>query len=88
MTPFRLAEIALATWYIAFALSTTHGPFHLFEWIRTHLPLGGLTSCIICLAPWTALVLWLLPDGVIIWAFAAGGLALLLHSYSGWKFTA
>lgn len=86
MTPFRLAEIALSCWYIAFALSTTHGPFHLFEWIRAHLPLGGLTSCIICLAPWTALALWLLPDGVIIWAFAAGGLALLAHSFSGWKY--
>lgn len=87
MTPFRLAEIALATWAIAFMISTTSGPFHVFEWLRAHLPLGGLTSCIICLSPWVAFVLWIVPDGVIVWAFAAAGLALLLHSYSGWKFS-
>lgn len=86
MTPFRLAEIALATWAIAYMISNTSGPFHVFEWLRHYLPLGGLTSCIICLSPWIALLLWLVPDGIIVWAFAAAGLALLAHSFSGWKF--
>ncbi len=86
MTPFRLIEVALAAWYIAFVISVTLGPFHVFEWIRRHLPLGGLMECIICLSPWIALALWLVPDGVIVWAFAAAGLGLLLHSISGWRY--
>lgn len=86
MTPFRLVEIALAAWYLAFAISTSSGPFHIFEAVRKYLPLGGLTSCIICLAPWMALVLWLVPDGVIVWAFAAAGLGLLAHGLAGWRY--
>lgn len=82
----RFVLISLATWAIAFMVSNTSGPFHAFEWVRNHLPLGGLTSCIICLSPWIAVALWLLPDGIVIWALAAAGLALMLHSYVGWRF--
>ena len=88
MTPFRLIEIALATWIIAFMITTPTilGPFHVFKWIRTHLSLGGLTNCIVCLSPWIALLLWIVPDGIIVWAFAAAGLGLMLHSLTGWKY--
>lgn len=86
MTPLRLIEIALSAWYLAFVISTTSGPFHVFEWSRKRFYLGGLTSCIICLSPWIALGLWLVPDGVIVWTFAAAGLGLMLHSYTGWKY--
>lgn len=107
----RLLLIGLATWYISYALTSTHGPGGLFEWVREHVPHGrhgfddakfnsntgtalspplplknGLLDCPICLAVWVALILWFLPDGIVLWALAGAGLAMLLHGYSGWRF--
>lgn len=86
MTPLRLIEIALAAWYLSYAVAYTHGPFGIFNWLRIHYPLGGLTICILCLMPWIALSLWLIPDGVIVWALAAAGLGLMLHGLAGWRY--
>lgn len=86
MELIRLLEIALAGWCLSYAVTSTFGPFNIFHWLQSNVPLGGLTNCIICLMPWICLVLWLVPDGVIIWAFASAGLGLLLHSYTGWRF--
>jgi hypothetical protein len=86
MNILRFVEIALASWYVAFIITNTTGPFNIFKHIRTYLTLGGLTNCIICLIPWIALGLWLLPDGVVTWALASAGLGLAVHSSSGWRY--
>jgi hypothetical protein len=76
---------ALACWYIAYALTKTHGPFSAFEWMRKHLPHGGLLECPVCLAFWAALVLLLVPSGIVVNALAVAGLAMLAHGYTGWR---
>jgi hypothetical protein len=88
MTPFDLLRIALATWYVAYVVTSTSGPFKVFAFIRAHLPLGGLTTCIICLSIWAAAALYLLNPfaPVVIDALAIAGAALMLHAYSGWRY--
>jgi hypothetical protein len=34
MTPLELIELSAATWYIAYAVTKTHGPFGIFEKLR------------------------------------------------------
>ena len=85
MTPFELLTLSAASWYIAYALTATHGPFNVFLWIREHIPLGGLTSCIICLAPWVAAALYLLHIDALTNVLAIAGVALWAHSYSNWR---
>lgn len=83
---FTLIKIAAATWYISHALTSTHGIAGSFEWARKHLPHGGLLECPVCLAFWTALILVLVPYGIVIDALAIAGAAMLAHGYSGWRF--
>lgn len=85
MTPFELVIYAAACWYIAYAVTQTHGPFGVFEWLRKHIPLGGLTACIICLAFWVALVLRFIGPNPITDGLAVAGVALWAHSYFGWR---
>lgn len=80
----ELLTLSAASWYIAFAVTSTSGPFHAFEWIREHLKLGGLTTCIICLSIWIALILRLIGSNVVTDAFAIAGVALWIHAYSSW----
>lgn len=116
MTPFDLLKIILGTWYIAHAVTATHGPGGVFDWVREKLPHGrlgqkfivasrdpvsgemrqvnevefprnGLLDCIVCFAPYVALALLIAPVGVIADALAVAGGALLLHSFTGWRFT-
>jgi len=57
-----------------------------FVTLRRRLPLGGLTECIICLAPWCAALLFLLertPAAPLVWVLAIAGGALMLGSYTG-----
>lgn len=110
-----LLLIALATWYVSFALASTHGPGGVFEWVREHVWHGrrgqtgtgviydpdtkgskiiapseklhnGLLDCPVCLAFWVALILLLVPMGVVVQALAVAGAAMLAHSASGWRF--
>lgn len=46
----------------------------------------GLLDCIICFAPWVALALLLVPVEAIRDVLALAGGALLLHSFTGWRF--
>ncbi len=74
MKPLDLLILALATFYAAYAISATHGPWHVFGWLRDHLPLGGLAACLVCLSPWLAAlfyVLLLTPLAVIVYVPAA-----------------
>jgi hypothetical protein len=104
MTPFEFIKLIFGVWYIAHAVTGTHGPGGLFELMREKLPHGrrtitryaetamsrntlpGLLDCIICFAPWVALALLLVQVEVIRDVLALAGGALLLHSFTGWRF--
>lgn len=75
-----------SAWYVAYAVTSTHGPFNAFERLRKVTTLGGLLTCPVCLAFWAALVLLILPMGVITQALAVAGAAMILHGWSGWRF--
>lgn len=107
-----LLIIALATWYVSYAVTSTHGPGNIFEWVREKAWHGrtsyanaarvsskgevievdrrqiknGLLDCPVCLAFWVALILLLVPMGVVVQALAVAGAAMLAHSWSGWRF--
>lgn len=86
LNPLDLATLALATWYLAYALTKTSGPFHLFALLRERVSLGGLTTCIVCASPWIAgglYLLWLTPLQPIVVILAVAGLALMAGSYTG-----
>lgn len=77
--------LASATWYVAETITNKTGPWGVFAKLRERLPLGGLTSCIHCMAIWVAAVMWLLclyARPVVI-VFAVAGGALMLRSYTG-----
>lgn len=113
MSPFEFVKLIFGVWYIAYAVTNTHGPLGVFEWMREKLPHGrrtivvvskpitendpypivrdykklpGLLDCIICLAPWMALALLLVQVDVLRDVLALAGGALLLHSFTGWRF--
>ncbi len=81
----ELAGVSLATFYVAYAISNTHGPFGIFKWLKLNVPLGGLTECIVCLAPWCAALLWWLMGAVpiIVWFLAVSGAVTLAWRYTG-----
>jgi hypothetical protein len=86
MQPLDLLLTSLASFYVAYAVSSTHGPFHAFAWLRANVSIGGLLECLVCLSPWAALLfLWLLttPYSWIAWLFAAAGASVLLWRYTG-----
>lgn len=87
MNLLQLVTACAATWYIAYAVTKTHGPFGVFVWLRDHMPLGGLTTCIVCLTLWVALIIsWIMIGYVdIIQCAAIAGGALWLHGYTGWR---
>lgn len=83
-----LIVLAAATWYSAFVISSLDGPFHVFSTVRKQLPLGGMTGCRICLAPWCAVVLYVVYltelRGIVL-PLAIAGLALMAEAYTGVK---
>lgn len=86
LQPLDLLTLALATLYLSYALTKTDGPFHLFATIRQRLPLGGLSKCIVCAAPWIAVVFYGLlstPLQAIVEVFAVAGAAIVLAHYVG-----
>lgn len=86
MNPFDLLILSLATFYLSYAISSTDGPFHVFGWLRTHVPLGGLTACLVCLSPWFAAlfyVLLLTPLAVAVYVLAVAGASVLVWRYTG-----
>jgi hypothetical protein len=104
-----LVLIALATWYVSYALTSTHGPGGIFAWVRENVWHGrhgydttapdiatatgvartkhnGLLDCPVCLAFWAALILLLVPMGIVVQALALAGAAMLMHGLAGWRF--
>lgn len=118
MSPFDFLKLILGVWYIAYAVTNTHGPLGVFEWMRNatvfgysihgrhgvpmryrHVehgevtvdsgpiyPENGLLDCIICFAPYVALALLLINVQGVRDVLALAGGALLLHSFTGWRF--
>lgn len=86
MQPLDLLILALAVFYAAHALANTHGPFGSFEYLRARLPLGGVTSCTVCLSPWFAALFYVvLQTGAawLVWLFAAAGGSVFLYRWTG-----
>lgn len=86
MQSFDLLIVALATFYAAYAISSTDGPWRVFEWLRLHVPLGGLTKCLVCLSPWIAVLFYALmftPLYVTVDVLAISGASVLLWRYTG-----
>jgi hypothetical protein len=86
MQPLDLLIITLATFYAAYAISWSHGPWEVFQWLRRRLPLGGLTACLVCLAPWLAALFYVLmftPLYIAVNVLAIAGASVLLWRYTG-----
>ncbi len=86
MQPLDLLILALSTFYASYAISSTHGPFGAFAWLREHLPLGGLTSCIVCLSVWLAAAFYLLmltPLSPVVVVLAIAGASVFVYRYTG-----
>lgn len=81
-----LLTLALAVWYCTYAITKSSGPFHVFVTVRQRLPLGGLTTCMVCASVWIAgalYLLWLTPVQPLVYLPAIAGAALMLGSYTG-----
>lgn len=86
MKPLDLLILVLATFYLSYAVAKTHGPYNIFATLRSKVPLGGLTGCIICLAFWVALLNgWLITTQVrtFVYVLAVAGGAILMYRYTG-----
>ena len=89
MTIETLLILALATWYVSYAITHTKGIGGSFTWLRDKFPLGGLTVCIICLSVWVAALLgiaWIYAGEVaryVISFLAVAGAANMLGAYTG-----
>lgn len=85
MTPLDLLALALSTFYAAYAISSSAGPWSVFAWLRARLPLGELMACLVCLSPWLAALFYalLLIAPYIVYAFAAAGASVFLFRWSG-----
>lgn len=86
MTPFDFLMLALATFYVAHAVANTHGPFGAFGDLRQKLPIGGLTSCLVCLSPWAAAFFYIcLLSGAtwLVWLFAGAGASVFVYRWTG-----
>ena len=85
LSPLDALALGLATFYLAFALARTHGPFNVFKTLRERWPMGGLISCVYCLAFYAAIgayLVWLVWPPALYMLAAAGG-AAFLYRYTG-----
>jgi hypothetical protein len=82
----REITIIAAVFYLTYVIIKTHGPFNIFQRLRDKLPHGGLLTCPWCSAFWIALLVLLVPPGVVIDALAVAGIAMLVYGWSGWRY--
>lgn len=76
------ARHTLAALYLAYVVTSTHGPFDVFKDARERIAHGGLLTCFFCLVFWAALALKLMPRGVVDALAVAGG-ASAVYKYVG-----
>lgn len=81
------ARHTLAALYLAYVLTSTHGPYDLFRSARETIPHGGLLTCFFCLVFWVALALRVLPRAWVDTLAVAGG-ASALYKYVGLNYEA
>ncbi len=48
---------------------------------------NDLLDCIVCTATWIGVIVMLAPDGVLLQGFGVAGIAMFIHSYTGWKYS-
>lgn len=86
LQPFDFMILSLATFYAAYVLVQTKGPFGYFQWLRENVMHGGLLTCIYCATVWIGgifYLLWLAHLEPICYVFAGAGAAMLLYRYTG-----
>jgi hypothetical protein len=87
MTLVNLLTLALFSWYVAYVLVKTSGPFNMFGRLRAATTLGGLLECVYCLVVWVAavgyLLLYVTPFAPVVYIGAVAGAAMLAHRYTG-----
>jgi hypothetical protein len=87
MSEFDFIIYALATWYISYIITAQSGPFDILEKMRQRM--GGLLSCIYCVAPYVAGIVYVVARNnesigyPLVVIFAIAGLSLMLRSYTG-----
>mgnify|MGYP001613323244 CR=1 FL=1 len=52
---------------------------------KPHYPRNGLLDCPVCLSIWVAIILLLVPDGIIVQALAVAGIAMWAHGFTNWR---
>ncbi len=80
-----LFKLAAGTLYVAYVISSTDGPWHVFTVFRERVPLGGLLACFVCLAIWVAVILFLLQEYVS--PFVGDVLAIAGVALFAWRWT-
>lgn len=87
MSFLDLLVLALAAWRLSSLIAEEEGPWRIFQRLRQHIPLGGLTACVRCMTVVVGIAL--IPAYLfwppIAWPFAVSGAALMLMSFSGVK---
>ena len=86
MPPFDAVMVALATFYASYVLTNTKGPFDAFLRLRERFPMGGLLTCIYCVALWLALAFYglsLTPLSWLVTVFGAAGAGMFVYRFSG-----
>lgn len=84
MSPLDILLIALASFYAAYVITATGGPFHLFAELRTRVHIGAFT-CFVCCVFWCSLMFYLISliYQPVTMVFAGAGATLLAYRYTG-----
>ena len=85
MSPLDALALALGTFYAAYVVARTSGPFSVFKWLRGRRIIGPLASCFYCVAFWAAIGAYvlLLVFPPALYVLAAAGAAAFLYRYTG-----
>jgi hypothetical protein len=75
-----------AIWILTYSITSLHGPFKVFEKLRTKYPIGGLLLCPICLSVWIGVAIAYTPYGKVLEGIGIAGIAMLAHGLAGWRF--
>lgn len=86
MQPLDFIIYATATWYLSYVITAQDGPFSILEKMRQRM--GGLLSCIYCIAPYIAGIVYVVSRHEevgypLVCIFAIAGFSLMLRSYTG-----
>lgn len=80
---------SLAVWYLSYIAVNEDGLFGILKRLRALTASWSPLSCIVCTALWAAALVYVLSlvfmPAVYVLALAGG--ALMLHGWSGWRYT-